>query len=142
MKHSLNPFPGGVKIPDIWAPGGHVYVSQDIYDRWLVTSMKVGDEVEFKGQRGVVTWATSGIVDLTFDDMSPIAYEILAEKSMVVAKHYNSTKDVFTLDRKAPILRDLKLLGNANDADNKCCCGGDSIGATRHPTYCPKYKIV
>lgn len=102
--------------------------------------MKVGDEVEFKGQRGKVTWATSGIVDLTFDNMSPIAYEILAERSMVVAKHYNSTKDVFTLDRKAPILRDLVVLGNANDT--KCCCGGESIGATRHPTYCPKYSSL
>jgi hypothetical protein len=101
--------------------------------------VKVGDEVEFKGQRGKVTWATSGIVDLTFDNMSPIAYEILAERSMVVAKHYNSTKDVFTLDRKAPILRDLIVLGNAN-VDNKCCCGGDSIGATRHPKYCPKFQ--
>lgn len=104
--------------------------------------MKVGDEVEFKGQRGVVTWATSGIVDLTFDGMSPIAYEILAEKSMVVAKHYNSTKDVFTLARNSPVMRDLKLLGNANDVDNKCCCGGDSIGANRHPNYCPKYASL
>lgn len=102
--------------------------------------MKVGDEVEFYGQRGVVTWATSELVDLTFDNMSPIAYEMLAEKSKLTAKHYNSTKDVFTLDRNAPVLRDLKLLGNANDRDNKCCCGGDSIGATRHTHYCPKYS--
>jgi len=102
--------------------------------------VKVGDEVEFKGQRGKVTWATSNIVDVTFDNMSPIAYEILAAKSMIVAKHYNSTKDVFTLDRSAPVLRDLKLLGNVNFADYKCCCGGDTIGATRHPKYCPKYS--
>lgn len=102
--------------------------------------MKVGDEVEFKGQKGVVTWVTSNIIDLTFDNMSLIAYGILAEKSMVVAKHYNSTKDVFTLDRSNTILRDLVLLGNANHVDNKCCCGGDSIGATRHPKYCPKYS--
>lgn len=100
--------------------------------------MKVGDEVEFKGQRGVVTWATSGVVDLTFDNMSPIAYEILAEKSMVVAKHYNSTKDVFTLDRNAPALRDLKLLGNANDHDTKCCCGSQAVGSNRHAGYCPQ----
>lgn len=101
--------------------------------------MKVGDEVEFKGQRGVVTWATTGIVDLTFDRMSPIAYEILAERSMIVAKHYNSTKDVFTLDRNSPVLRDLILLGNANNTDNKCCCGSDSVGSGRHATYCGKF---
>jgi hypothetical protein len=100
--------------------------------------MKVGDEVEFKGQRGRVTWATSEIVDLTFDNMSPIAYEILAEKSKMVVKSYYGTGNVFTLDRSNPILRDLRLLGNAND--NKCCCGGESIGATRHPKYCPKYS--
>lgn len=108
------------------------WVTMFVYD------VKLGDEVEFKGQRGVVTWATSELVDLTFDNMSPIAYEILAEKSKLVARHYNSTKDVFTLDRNAPVLRDLKLLGNANDVDNKCCCGSQTVGSSRHAGYCPQ----
>lgn len=99
--------------------------------------MKLGDEVEFRGQKGVITWYTPMVMDITFDGMSPIAYEILAQSSMLVAKHYyNSTKDVFTLDRNSPILRDLKLLGNTNDPVVECCCGSKSVGSTRHASYC------
>ncbi len=103
--------------------------------------MNVGDEVKWRGQRGKVTWSSTNIVDLTFEDMSPIAYEILAEKARMTAKHYGSTKDVFTFDRGHAILSEMSFFSAATkDQDNKCCCGGDAIGATRPPHYCPKFS--
>lgn len=101
----------------------------------------LGDEIEILGHRGVVTWATSDLIDISMSkQIGPSVYETIAKASRLALSGYQSDNYVFTLDRNSPLLRDLKYLGNANNADNKCCCGGDSIGATKHSYYCPSFE--
>lgn len=100
-----------------------------------MTTYKVGDTVLIWNIPFKVTWATMSYIDLAHTKAAIPAryYEQLAGRAQTVCFDPLSNTSIFTFDTYA--LSDI-----LNKAEEKCSCGGDTVGASRHVYYCGKFK--